>query len=151
MTTPIGFQVTVDCLDPHAQARFWAAALRYEVEDDTAFVREMLAAGHATDDDVVEIDGRLFWSIGSAIRHPDAVGDLSAARRSGQRVLFLRVTDPTPGKNRWHLDLNVGEDHLEAEVQRLVELGATEQYRIAEHGQRHVTMADPESNLFCVQ
>jgi catechol 2,3-dioxygenase-like lactoylglutathione lyase family enzyme len=148
---PVAFQVTVDCDDPHAQARFWAAALGYSLEVDSAFVRRMVAEGHATDDDVVEIDGELFWSTGSAIRHPDAVDDPATARRAGNRVLFLRVPDRSSAKNAWHLDLNVGEDRIEDEVARLVALGAAERYRIAEHGARHVTLADPEGNLFCVQ
>lgn len=151
MTMPLGFQVTVDALDPHALARFWAEVLGYEVEDVTAFIRGLLDAGQVTEDDVLEIGGRLHWRIGCGIRHPDAVGDLPRARQAGQRLLFLRVEDPTPGKNRWHLDVAVGEERVDAEVERLTGLGAQERYRIAEHGQRHVTMADPEGNLFCVQ
>lgn len=151
MTAPRDFQVTVDCDDPHAQARFWAATLGYVLEVDTAFVRRMLDEGAASDEDVVEIDGELFWSIGAAIRHPDAVGDLATARRAGNRVLFLAVPDRGTAKNSWHLDLNVGEDAREEEIARLVALGAQERYRVAEHGQSHVTLADPEGNLFCVQ
>lgn len=151
MPTPVSFQVTVDSLDPHALARFWAAALHYELEVDADFIRRMVAEGHATDEDVVEHEGELFWSIGSAIRDPRGPARGTADARYARRVLFLRVADPTPGKNRWHLDLNVGEDRIDAEVARLTELGAEERYRVAEHGARHVTMADPEGNLFCVQ
>lgn len=148
---PIDFQVTVDCDDPHAQARFWAETLDYELEVDSAFVREMVAAGRAREEDTVEIDGEVFWRVGAAIRHPDAVGDLEAARRAGNRVLFLAVPDRAPGKNRWHLDLHVGPDRREDEVERLVALGARVHARVEEHGQAHVTLADPEDNLFCVQ
>ena len=31
MSTP--FQICVDCADPHSLARFWAAAMDYEMED----------------------------------------------------------------------------------------------------------------------
>jgi hypothetical protein len=148
---PLAFQVTVDCRDPHAQARFWAAALHYELEVDTAMVRALLAAGQARPDDVVEIDGDLFWAIGSAIRHPGDPAPGEPGARSRRRLLFLAVPEPATAKNRWHLDLNVGPDRIEDEVARLVALGAEERYRIAEHGQRHVTLADPEGNLFCVQ
>ena len=153
MTALLGFQVTVDCDDPHAQARFWAAALGYEVEIGTEFIRGLLDAGQVTEDDVLEHDGELFWRIGSAIRHPDAAADPdpATARRPGQRVLFLRVDDRGRGKNSWHLDLASEDGRLDDEVARLTALGAEERYRIAEHGQRHVTMADPEGNLFCVQ
>lgn len=62
---------------------------------------------------------------------------------------FQRVEAPTPGKNRVHLDLTA--DDLEAEVHRLVGLGATETGR---HdlggGFRWVVMADPDGNAFCV-
>jgi Glyoxalase-like domain len=140
---PISFQVTVDCDDPHAQAKFWAAALRYEQEDHAAFVQEMLDAGIATEADVVTYDGRLAWRTGAAIRHPDGlpVG----------RVLFQLVDGPRPARNSWHLDLNVGKANIDAEVARLTTLGAREQYKVDEPGAFHTTMTDPEGNLFCVQ
>ena len=62
---------------------------------------------------------------------------------------FQRVEMPTPGKNRVHLDLTASD--LDAEVHRLVGLGATE---TARHdlggGFRWVVMADPDGNAFCV-
>jgi hypothetical protein len=138
---PVDFQVTVDALDPHALAAFWAEALGYDIEDHSDFIRSLLDQGVAQDNDVVDIDGRLSWRVGEAIRHP---GD-------GPRMLFMQVTDPTPGKNRWHVDLNVGRDNIGTEVARLTTLGATELYKIDEPGEFHTTMADPEGNLFCVQ
>src|SRR5690242_2223554 len=103
----------------------------------------MLEQGIATADDVVESDGKLAWRTGAAIRHP-------ASPPIG-RILFMHVEHPTPGKSTWHLDLNVGRDHIDTEVARLTALGATEQYKIDEPGAFHTTMADPEGNLFCVQ
>ncbi|MDQ1521409.1 MAG: hypothetical protein QOI55_2482 [Actinomycetota bacterium] len=138
---PIDFQVTVDAVDPHALARFWAAALGYDVEDHTDFIRSLLDQGVATDDDVIEVDGRLAWRTGAAIRHPDG----------GRRILFMQVGDPTPGKNRWHLDLNVGKERIDTEVARLTTLGANMHAQVDEPGAFHTTMADPEGNLFCVQ
>jgi hypothetical protein len=140
---PIAFQVTVDAVDPHRLARFWAEALHYDLEDHDSFIRQLLTQGVASEDDVVEVDGRLAWKTGAAIRHPGAppIG----------RVLFMAVPDPTPGKNRWHLDLNVGKDQIDAEVARLTALGATKQYNVDEPGAFHTTMTDPEGNLFCVQ
>ena len=44
------------------------------------------------------------------------------ARRTG--LAFQQVDDPTPGKNRVHIDFGAAD--LEAEVKRLVELGASE-------------------------
>ncbi|MVA74738.1 VOC family protein [Auraticoccus sp. F435] len=68
----------------------------------------------------------------------------------GQALAFQMVEDPTPGKNRLHLDL-VADASLDAEVDRLLAAGATE---VARHeldgGFRWVTLADPQGNLFCV-
>ena len=53
-------------------------------------------------------------------------------------------------KNRVHLDVRVGADRREAEVARLVGLGATELRRAAQGPFEWVTLADPEGNEFCV-
>lgn len=147
MSDPIGFQVTFDATDPHAQARFWAAALGYEVELHDDFIRKMLDQG-VPEDMVIEIDGHLQWRTATAIRPPGA-GDEAA--RSGRRLLFQAVPEPKPGKNRVHLDLNVGKDRMEAEVERLLDLGATLLYRHDGPDGTWVTLADPEGNELCVQ
>ncbi len=62
-------------------------------------------------------------------------------------LLFTPVPDAKKGKNRLHLDLRP--DDQEAEVERLVDMGA----RRADIGQRRVgwvVLADPEGNEFCV-
>jgi hypothetical protein len=151
MTGPIGFQITVDATDPHAQARFWAAALGYQLEIGSEFIRSILDQGLATQDDVVEIDGELFWRTGSAIRHPDDVGTGPFEDPAPRRLLFMAVPEAKTVKNRVHLDLNVGRDRIDAEVARLTGLGARELYRIDESGAFHATLADPEGNEFCVQ
>jgi hypothetical protein len=140
---PINFQVTVDCADPHAQAKFWAEALGYEREDNEPMIRQLLDQRIATPSDVVEYDGQLAWRTGAAIRYP--------GRPPINRVLFMLVEDRTDAKNKWHLDLNVGKDNIDAEVARLTALGARECYKVDEPGAFHTTMADPEGNLFCVQ
>lgn len=70
-------------------------------------------------------------------------------RADGPRLGFQRVDDPTPGKNRVHVDFAA--DDLEAEVARLVALGATETGR-HEFGSdfQWVVLADPDGNAFCV-
>lgn len=146
---PVWTQTTVDCDDPHAQARFWAAALGYRLEDVHDLVQAVLDAGYADRErDVVEFHGRLAWRGLAGIVHPD---DVDAPRGRKRRFLFQLVTDRVTGKNSWHLDLNVGTDGIDAEVGRLTALGATERYRVDEPGGVHTTMADPEGNLFCVQ
>ena len=147
MTSPIGFQVTFDAADPHAQSRFWAAALGYEVELHDDFIRSMLDAG-VPPEVVIEIDGHLFWRTASAIR-PPGVSDEEARR--GQRLLFQAVPEPKQAKNRVHLDLNVGKDRVDEEVQRLLDLGASLLYRHDGPEGRWVTLTDPEGNELCIQ
>lgn len=137
---PTPFQIAIDCHDPHRLVRFWAAAMDLEVEDHDPLVRQMLDAGHATEDDTVEIDGRLAWTTAAACRSDD--------RRT--RLLFQQVPEPKAGKNRVHLDLHVGAETRDAEVDRLVGLGATRLWDGQQGPHRWVTMADPEGNEFCV-
>jgi predicted enzyme related to lactoylglutathione lyase len=54
-----------------------------------------------------------------------------------------------PGKNRLHLDLVADEDDLEAEVGRLLALGATT-IDIGQGSVAWTVMADPDGNEFCV-
>lgn len=75
--TPI--QIVIDANDPLAQARFWAQALGYDVEDTTDLINRVLEAGHATRDDIHENDDRLYWN--------DLVG-ISDPESTGARVLF---------------------------------------------------------------
>ncbi|QBI19562.1 hypothetical protein ER308_08365 [Egibacter rhizosphaerae] len=149
--SPIGYQVTIDARDPHEQARFWSQALGFVVEDYDAFIRDLLDQGHVTDDDVTEVDGRLAFRAATAIRHPDDFGLGGLQDPAPRRLLFQAVPESKAGKNRVHLDLNVGRERIDEEVTRLCALGATEQYRVDEPGSVHTTMADPEGNEFCVQ
>ncbi len=58
------------------------------------------------------------------------------------------VPEKRVGKNRLHFDLYA--DDQEAEVRRLLELGATRHARTAEPGEDFIVLEDPEGNLFCV-
>ena len=49
---------------------------------------------------------------------------VSVTRAEGPGLAFQKVDDPTPGKNRVHIDFAAAD--MEAEVKRLVELGASE-------------------------
>jgi predicted enzyme related to lactoylglutathione lyase len=66
----------------------------------------------------------------------------------GPDILFVRVPDAKAAKNRLHFDLRPTDQ--QAEVARLIELGATD----ADIGQGDevpwVVLADPEGNEFCV-
>lgn len=59
-------------------------------------------------------------------------------------LVFVRVPEARTAKNRVHLDL--GTNEMEAEVRRLVALGADRVERIKDW----TVMRDPEGNEFCV-
>jgi len=110
--------IDIDCLDPFAVAAFWQEALGWR-------------RTHEEPDEIV--------------LEPPAGSPQDGVAPD---LLFLRVPDPTPGKNRLHLDLRP--EDQDAEVERLISLGA----RRASIGQGDevswVVMADPEGNEFCV-
>ena len=62
-------------------------------------------------------------------------------------LLFARVPEPKTSKNRLHLDLRP--DDRDAEVERLLGLGAT-RADVGQGDQTWVVLADPEGNEFCV-
>ncbi|MCY7298846.1 MAG: hypothetical protein LH616_06510 [Ilumatobacteraceae bacterium] len=66
----------------------------------------------------------------------------------GMQLLLQQVAEPKSAKNRMHIDLHVVD--VEAEVGRLVALGATEVARERQFDMDWVTMHDPEGNEFCV-
>lgn len=70
------------------------------------------------------------------------------SRPEGPGLAFQQVADPTPGKNKVHLDFST--DDVEAEVARLVGLGATETGRNSFGDFGWVVLADPDGNAFCV-
>jgi Glyoxalase-like domain len=137
------FQVAVDAADPHRLNRFWAAAVGYDVEDHHDQITELIAAGIAAADDAVEIDGRKAWRIAAASRDPAG---------TGPRLLFQQVPEAKSGKNRVHLDLqrDLDDPQREAEVERLVGLGATHLWDGRQGPHTWATLADPEGNEFCV-
>ncbi|MZF85120.1 VOC family protein [Streptomyces sp. SID5643] len=65
-------------------------------------------------------------------------------------IIFSRRDEPEPGKTRLHIDVNPTDRDQDAELERLLKLGA----RPADIGQTgqeqwHV-LADPEGNEFCL-
>jgi hypothetical protein len=143
------FQITIDAADPDSQCRFWAAALGYAVP--------AAPAGHATWHDYYRALGVPEDELGAGDdRLADPAGD-------GQPIWFQKVPEPKSVKNRIHLDIRAsGErgaipretrrERVDAEVARLVGLGATTMRVHDEEGLDHyaVTLQDPEGNEFCV-
>lgn len=106
--------VTLDCDDSMAVARFWSAALNRPLDEGSS-------------------DG--FASIG--------MGD---ERRPGW--FFIKVPEGRVAKNRVHVDFR--SDDREAEVDRLIGLGAERYEDHDEGGHRWTTLVDVEGNEFCV-
>ena len=135
-------QIAIDCTSPHELADWWAEALGWEVEaQDEEFIRRMIEEGHASEEHTVRHRGALVWKSATALNSP---------ARGGPRMLFQRVPEEKTVKNRIHLDVRVGPERREAEVARLVSLGARELWRASQGPHAWVTLADPEGNEFCV-
>jgi uncharacterized glyoxalase superfamily protein PhnB len=125
--------ITFACEDPARLAAFWSAAVGYvpveipasrlaEIED--AYARGELERGS--------------WAV---LRHPDGVGP---------RLLFHRRPKSPTEHIPIHLDLAAGD--VDAEVERLVALGATVVERKTDpFGASFTVMRDPEGNGFCVE
>ncbi|MFC5237243.1 VOC family protein [Pseudonocardia zijingensis] len=83
--------------------------------------------------------------------YEDAFIMLAPSPRGGPALAFQLVPEPRSGKNRLHLDLGAPVGERQAEVERLVALGATV---LGERGDPSVftwtTLTDPEGNEFCV-
>jgi hypothetical protein len=144
MTT--GIQVVFDCSDPNQLATFWAAALGYRLQDPPE--------GFTSWQDWLREQGipEEHWNDASAVVDPDG---------GRPRIYFQRVPEAKTVKNRVHLDLGVSggpgvslEDRrgkVDAEVERLLGLGARRLRVAEERGEYWTVMQDPEGNEFCVQ
>lgn len=112
--------LAADALDPSRLARFWAAALGWEVAFE-------------------EPDEVVVWPAG--YRYPDPVA---------LPLVFVPVPEPKTGKNRVHLDLAATSVRDQAaQVERLRELGAVPA-DIGQGDAPWAVLADPEGNEFCV-
>jgi hypothetical protein len=142
----VSFQLVIDCANPDRLARFWAAALRYELEPPPA--------GFATWNDYWRDVGVAEEELGpGADRIVDPAGH-------GPRIVFMAVPERKSVKNRLHLDIRASggrtvpretrRERVDAEARRLESLGATILRVLAEEGLDHyaIAMADPEGNEF---
>jgi hypothetical protein len=102
-----------------------------------------------------------FWraALGLTVRfESDDVVRLAPPEGSGApNILIMKVDDPTPGKNRVHIDLAA--DDVLAEVHRLMVLGATladgcsadaEPLARTSNNIEWFTLRDPDGNEFCI-
>jgi predicted enzyme related to lactoylglutathione lyase len=112
--------LVIDAADPPGLARFWSAALGWEV-------------GAEEPGEVV------VWPRGYDYPDPRALP-----------LVFVPVPEPKAGKNRGHIDLaSTSVAHQAAQVDRLLGLGAT-RADIGQGEVPWVVLADPEGNEFCV-
>jgi hypothetical protein len=125
MTVAIA-SVTFDCDDALVVGTFWSDALGRPLDP-----------GASSDFAAIDFAGRR-----------DTAGWAPLGPGDQPTWLFVRVPEPKTAKNRLHLDLAAPD--VEAEVQRLVELGATRVADTDEYGYTWTVMADPEGNEFCV-
>jgi hypothetical protein len=118
--------VVFDSHHPASIARFWAAVLDdYEVAPyDEAELARLRSQG-----------------IGDPEDDPNV---LIEAPNVQPRIFFQLVPEQKVVKNRVHLDLRC--DSVEAEVQRLRELGAN----VVAECETHLVLRDPEGNEFCL-
>ena len=113
-------QLVIDAAEPGRLARFWAAALGWEIA--------------AEEPDEVDV-----WPHGFSYPGPAALP-----------LVFVPVPEPKTGKNRVHLDLATeSAAHQVAEVERLLALGAVPA-DIGQGEVPWQVLADPEGNEFCV-
>jgi hypothetical protein len=140
-----GVQVVFDCADPDRLARFWAQALGYKLQDPPQ--------GHQSWEDWLRDQGipQERWNDANAVVDPDG---------RGPRIFLQRVPEAKTVKNRVHLDLNVTggpaapleerRGQVDAEVERLLGLGASRLRVVEEQGGYWAVMQDPEGDEFCV-
>ena len=143
---PVGFQLVVDCADPDRLARFWAAALGYELAPPPA--------GFPTWDDYYRDLGVPEDELGGGA---DRISD---PRGHGPAIWFQVVPDAKVVKNRLHIDIHASgartdplgtrRGRVDAEARRLVDLGATIVGILSHDGLDHyaVALEDPEGNEF---
>jgi hypothetical protein len=141
MTAHATIQIAFDTEDPHRVAEFWAAALRYQKEDNSGLVKQLVDAGRLPVEATVETDhGPEFATVATCI-DPDG---------QRPRLFFQKVPEPKTVKNRLHLDVNVGAAAAPAEIERLKGLGATFAWTSDDRGGLCTTLRDPEGNEFDV-
>jgi Glyoxalase-like domain len=146
----LSWKLVIDSTNAPALADFWAAALEYEVEDPSALITQLLAAGHIGAEGVVEHRGRPSFRGYAAIRHPEDPFDQASGVGRGRRLLFQDVPEGKSGKNRLHIDVHGEPGGLDKLVARLEELGATRVREVDNGPAGHWwIMQDPEGNEFC--
>lgn len=115
--------VTFDCEDALTVAKFWSAALDRPLDPKSSSDFASIGMPQHRDTQGWRLDDEETW-------------------------LFAKVPEKKVAKNRMHVDLAAPD--REAEVARLLELGASRVADMNEWGYEWTVMQDPEGNEFCV-
>ena len=144
MATPI--QIVFDANDPARLADFWAQTLGYIMQPPPEGFESWDEWAQS-----MEIPEEN-WNDAQALVDPDG---------TGPRIFFQKVPEGKTAKNRVHLDVNASggpgtpvderRSRVDAEVERLVEAGASLIGPMEQRGDYWVVLGDPEGNEFCVQ
>jgi catechol 2,3-dioxygenase-like lactoylglutathione lyase family enzyme len=92
-----------------------------------------------------------FWSQALGYRVQDVselFASLTPPAEGQPNLLFITVPEGRVAKNRVHLDLRT--EDREAEIERLIALGATRGETHDEYGVKWTVLQDPEGNELCV-
>jgi hypothetical protein len=111
----------------------------------------MLALDNVTFDCADPVRLAEFWSRATGYGIADQTADmviLSPGKDRRPNLIFMRVPEPRTVKNRVHPDFRV--EDIEAEVIRLIDLGASRGESHEEAGFAWTVMRDPEGNEFCI-
>jgi Glyoxalase-like domain len=147
----LSWKLVIDSRNAPALADFWAEALVYEVEDPSALIDSLLAAGHIDEEAVVEHHRHKTFRGYAAIRHPDDPFDKTSGVGHVRRLLFQDVPEGKSGKNRLHVDVHSEPGGFDKLVAKLEDLGATRVREVNKGPAGHWwVMQDPEGNEFCV-
>jgi hypothetical protein len=112
-----------------------------------------LSLAHVTFDCADPIELSAFWSAALGRLVDEGASEFFATidfppAPGANAWMFIKVPESKAAKNRVHPDLH--SDDRDAEVKRLVGLGATHVGDYDEFGHRWTTLRDPEGNEFCV-
>jgi Glyoxalase-like domain len=136
---PLKIDLALDCANPKRLAEFWKLALGYvdaPPPPPFATTQEWLTHHGVPEEE---------WDLGAWLCDPADVGP---------RLFLQGVPEPKVAKNRLHMDVRVARRDAEDRWARIIEMaerlrvaGAT---TLAQYAGRHIVMADPEGNEFCV-
>lgn len=123
------YTLVIQSRDTRAQARWWAEVLDWDVELSTED-ESVIVPKHTT---------------------PEPITDVETWQQASQSMVFVPVSEHKTVQNRLHIDLapHTSQDRA-AEIERLIQLGATHADVGQTQAESWTVLRDPEGNEFCV-